>query len=899
MFSLISARRIRGIVMVLSGIACALLVAGGTMQTGATVQYRPTEPLVSDQSFVFHPDLYDFDVEEFLRRHNSGLLGYVEADDEDGWTAVEAIEFTALRYSISPHLLLALLEMHTGAVTSPALDYVAVDRAFGFPRPGFQAQLDAAAQTLFMAYYGFRGDADVRATWSAGMNAGTAAVTTFLNDTSPDDATRTRRLGRESGSFHAIFQELFGDPLAGRLVNATPTAPMPGGRLPWTSAETWRYTGGPHNTNGKRACTAAGCATPWSSIDIAPPEVTPCPTAEGSRPDKYPPNRWAVAVRDGNIVSSRSGIVRIDHGDGWATQYVHLANDGIVTAGAIGQSTPVGHPSCNYSGGLTTGVHLHFSVLYNGEYQNIHSTNLGGWTVEQTAHYNGRMTCPDGRVRVASGGTSDNLIADDCRLPASATLSVVLVIDSSGSMATNDPGRLRVEAVKAFIDAAQIGDEIGIVDFSSSSRTLAPMTIIKGNADKAALKAAADRVRAYDSTNINAGLNTGFTLLSAAAGNAQKRAAILLTDGDHNVGSYNNQSHLQYADKGWAVYTVGLGQANQTLMARIADDTGGRCVNNCKALTDPAVLGALYQSMRASLTSSNSITQQQAHVKQGETHSFQANVSPNQFSTQFYVGWQGSEMELSLVAPGGLTIDADNLPANVSHAKGATYELFQVDFPQPGQWTMSVYGKDVPSGGESVNVFASTQGMSYLYQPMSISVPPTLTNGNFEAGRGVGWQEYSSNNFALVTKDFSGNDLTPYSGNWAAWLGGVYDETSILSQLVTVPAATPVLNYYQAIQSYDDCGNDRMTVRVGGNDVVKADLCRATNTGGWVRRSINLSSHAGKTVILEFVVTTNDKENSNLFIDDVSFVSVAAAQQPEESVPAAGGVDYPAVLKER
>lgn len=581
--------------------------------------------------------------------------------------------------------------------------------------------------------------------------------------------------------------------------------------------------------------------------------------------------------------------------------YVHLANDEIVAPGRISSGSPVGHPSCNFSGGKTSGIHLHFSVLYDGEYQNIRGTNLGGWTVGESAHYRGTMTCPNGEEKVSNPArTPGSTIADDCYKPASASLSVVLVIDSSGSMVTNDPRRLRVEAVKAFIDAAQIGDEIGIVDFSSSSRTLAPMTIIKGNADKAALKAAADRVIADGVTNINAGLNTGFTLLSAAAGNAQKRAAILLTDGDHNVGSYNNQSHLQYADKGWAVYTVGLGQANQTLMARIADDTGGKCVNNCKALTDPAVLGALYQSMRASLTSSNSITQQQAHVNQGETHSFQANISPNQFSTQFYVGWQGSEMELSLVAPGGLTIDADNLPANVSHAKGATYELFQVDFPQPGQWTMSVYGKDVPSGGEPVNVFASTQGMSYLYQPMSVSVPPTLTNGNFEAGRGVGWQEYSSNNFALVTNNFSGNDLTPYSGNWAAWLGGLYDETSILSQLVTVPAATPVLSYYQAIQSADACGNDRMTVRVSGNDVVKTDLCRATQTGGWVRRSINLSSHAGKTVLLEFVVTTNGEKNSNLFIDDVSFVpAAAAAQQPEENVPAAGGVDYPAVLKER
>jgi len=255
-------------------------------------------------------------------------------------------------------------------------------------------------------------------------------------------------------------------------------------------------------------------------------------------------------------------------------------------------------------------------------------------------------------------------------------------------------------------------------------------------------------------------------------------------------------------------------------------------------------------------------------------------------------------MDLFLIAPGGLVIDAANLPANVRHAKGATYELFQVDFPQSGRWTMSVYGKDVPTGGEFVNVFASTQGMSYLYQPMSVSVPPALTSGDFEAGRGVGWREYSSNNFALITNNIGGG-LNSYSGSWLAWLGGVYNETSILSQSVTVPAATPILSFYHVIQSADACGNDRMTVRVGGNDVVKADLCRSTQTGGWARRTINLSSYAGQTVLLEFEVRTNGSENSNLFIDDVAFVTAAAARQQGARAPAASDADLPAVLKAR
>ena len=179
---------------------------------------------------------------------------------------------------------------------------------------------------------------------------------------------------------------------------------------------------------------------------------------------------------------------------------------------------------------------------------NIDGTNLGGWTVTPTTHYNGQMTCPDGRTQVADKKRpATSRIDDNCRPQAAAHLSVVLIIDSTGSMSDNDPNRLRVQAAKAFIDAAQPGDEIGIVDFETTARTLAPMTIIHSAVEKDSLKATVDNVREGGLTNINAGLNSGFAVLSGANGATANRVAILLTDGDHNVGSYDDDSHLQYA----------------------------------------------------------------------------------------------------------------------------------------------------------------------------------------------------------------------------------------------------------------------------------------------------------------------------------------------------------------
>ena len=120
-------------------------------------------------------------------------------------------------------------------------------------------------------------------------------------------------------------------------------------------------------------------------------------------------------------------------------------------------------------------------------------------------------------------------------------------------------------------------------------------------------------------------------------------------------------------------------------------------------------------------------------------------------------------------------------------------------------------------------------------------------------------------------------------------MGGLDDETSILSQQVTIPAGQTVFSYYYWIGSSDTCGYDYGYIYVEGVRVKEIQLCESTSTGGWVRGTANLSAYAGQTVILEFVVETDGSVNSNLFIDDVALgSSLAAATEPEPTgVPVA------------
>ncbi len=162
-------------------------------------------------------------------------------------------------------------------------------------------------------------------------------------------------------------------------------------------------------------------------------------------------------------------------------------------------------------------------------------------------------------------------------------------------------------------------------------------------------------------------------------------------------------------------------------------------------------------------------------------------------------------------------------------------------------------------------------------------VPPAqpLVNGDFEQGPGKGWSEYSSNGYALIVNDFQSNTLSAHSGVWAAWLGGLDDETSSLSQKVTIQPGRTVLSYYYWIGSTDDCGYDFGSVQVNGQVRVSHDLCVDASTSGWVRGTVDLSTYAGQSVTLAFVVTTDGSANSNFFLDDVALGGSAGAAEPE------------------
>lgn len=298
-------------------------------------------------------------------------------------------------------------------------------------------------------------------------------------------------------------------------------------------------------------------------------------------------------------------------------------------------------------------------------------------------------------------------------------IDVALIIDSSGSMGWNDPLNLRRRAAKIFVDYAHNDDQIAVIDFDSYSYLrwdLQPLT-----ENREGIKSAIDSIDSWGGTNISRGLLLAYDELSLSS-QPYKKAAVLLTDG---VGYYNNEADL-FSDENWPIYTIGLGyDTNPQLLNEIAEKTGGQYFE----LTDPYQLKNVYFEIATQLAGGTSLANFSTDMKTGDSYNAFVIVPPSQKSTTFLVSWSHSDVSTTLITPSGLEISENTSDPNVYYAKGLTYELYRITDPEPGEWTISLFGVDLPPEGETVEISVATIGLPI---PPDITPPVILVSNPVE-----------------------------------------------------------------------------------------------------------------------------------------------------------------------
>jgi hypothetical protein len=157
---------------------------------------------------------------------------------------------------------------------------------------------------------------------------------------------------------------------------------------------------------------------------------------------------------------------------------------------------------------------------------------------------------------------------------------------------------------------------------------------------------------------------------------------------------------------------------------------------------------------------------------------------------------------------------------------------------------------------------------SYINSPTG---PTPIRNANFDLGQNGDWVEISSNAFPLIEDE--GLPVAPRSNSHVAWLGGANNELSIIRQSVSLDEkATALTLYYQIRSTEAACpSNDIGAVRING--VIQPSsvtLCPASITSDWTPAFFDITSFAGRTILLDVRVSTDATDSSSMFVDDMS-----------------------------
>ncbi|MFD7813813.1 von Willebrand factor type A domain-containing protein [Streptomyces sp. NPDC059785] len=164
------------------------------------------------------------------------------------------------------------------------------------------------------------------------------------------------------------------------------------------------------------------------------------------------------------------------------------------------------------------------------------------------------------------------------RPPAALTF----VIDISGSM--GEPGRLDLvkESLDVMTDRLRDDDSVALVTFSDEAERVLPMTRLGGH--RGSVHRAVGRLEPTDSTNLGAGVRTGYATAVDGLREGATNRVVLLSDALANTGDTDADSILErIADArrahGITLFGVGVGsEYGDALMERLADRGDGHTV---------------------------------------------------------------------------------------------------------------------------------------------------------------------------------------------------------------------------------------------------------------------------------------------------------------------------------
>lgn len=329
----------------------------------------------SNEMFLYGQDAEAFDLEGYLAVNAPFLRG-----------KKELIAHWSGYYSISPKVLLTLMELQSGLISAPSEAKLRTPFAGLSKKRGFEKQLRDVLSQLSQRFYGFESYQRNRArlaekalsTDPGTLNGATAAILGVLQRPSENPAALNQAASlqqftrRFSQLFNVSIEQMYKfEPSEQAGITAAAIPPSTMMQLPWYQGYSWK-------SNGAHSHTGSGA--PYSSIDVS-----------------YDWPGWGaqtysvVAAHSGRVTVFSRCQLRVTNANGWATNYYHMDGVRVSNGETVMNDTKLGVYASNRNtalcqGGSSTGPHLHFSLLYNGRYVSLQGVNLGSFRVNVGAY---------------------------------------------------------------------------------------------------------------------------------------------------------------------------------------------------------------------------------------------------------------------------------------------------------------------------------------------------------------------------------------------------------------------------------------------------------------------------------------------------------------------------------
>ena len=165
---------------------------------------------------------------------------------------------------------------------------------------------------------------------------------------------------------------------------------------------------------------------------------------------------------------------------------------------------------------------------------------------------------------------------------------------------------------------------------------------------------------------------------------------------------------------------------------------------------------------------------------------------------------------------------------------------------------------------------------TFVAPPTATPVTGDIVNPDFELGT-TGWTESSSLSAGSASIG-AWPGFPSWFGTKFAWIGGMPSEVATIAQTITVPTDATTLRVHQGMASFEtSCASsaDKARFTVNGTTIREWTLC---NRVRWITAAeydtldFDLSTYAGQSVTLAFVVENSAYNTSSWYIDTVNFV---------------------------